>query len=128
MRQTGPPRRRSGISDPGPPFRPCSIAVRNSYALGEHHMATMESKLGGMSLNLKTRYGNYVAGEWMPPLSQAYFDNVTPITGQTLCEIPRSNAADIERALDAAHAARRDWGKTSAGARAHILEQIADRM
>src|SRR5665213_3823357 len=90
--------------------------------------STLETKLGGRPLNLKRRYGNYVAGEWMAPLSQSYFENTTPITGKVLCEIPRSNAADIDRALDAAHAARRDWGKTSPAARARILEQIAERI
>jgi len=91
-------------------------------------MTTLETQLGGMPLKLKQRYGNYVAGEWMAPLSQAYFENTTPITGKVLCEIPRSNAADIERALDAAHAAKREWGKTSVAKRARILEQIAERM
>jgi aldehyde dehydrogenase len=89
---------------------------------------TLETQLGGMPLKLKKRYGNYVAGEWMAPLSGAYFENTTPITGQVLCEIPRSNAADIDRALDAAHAARRMWGKTPVAKRARILEQIAERM
>jgi aldehyde dehydrogenase len=91
-------------------------------------MQTYVSALGGMPLSIKPRYGNYIAGEWMSPLSQAYFENTTPVTGKVLCEIPRSNAADIERALNAAHAARRDWGKTSVAKRAHILNQIADRM
>ena len=91
-------------------------------------MTTLETTLGGMPLQLKRRYGNYVAGEWMTPLSGAYFDNTTPITGKVLCEIPRSNAADIDRALDAAHAARRMWGKTPVAKRARILEQIAERM
>jgi aldehyde dehydrogenase len=91
-------------------------------------MTTLETSLGGMPLKLKRRYGNYVAGEWMTPLSGAYFDNTTPITGKVLCEIPRSNAADIDRALDAAHAARRMWGKTPVAKRARILEQIAERM
>ena len=89
---------------------------------------TIETALGGMPLQLKKRYGNYIAGEWMTPLSQSYFENTSPITGKVLCEIPRSNAADIDRALDAAHAARREWGKTSVAARARILEQIAERM
>ena len=89
---------------------------------------TLETQLGGMPLKLKRRYENYVAGEWMSPLSQTYFENTTPITGKVLCEIPRSNAADIDRALDAAHAAKRMWGKTSVARRARILEQIAERM
>ncbi len=91
-------------------------------------MTTFETSLGAAPPNLKLRYGNFVAGEWMAPLSQSYFENTTPITGKTLCEIPRSNAADVDRALDAAHAARRLWGKTPAAQRARILNQIADRM
>src|SRR5690606_12854262 len=79
-------------------------------------------------LKLKRRYENFVAGEWLAPLSQSYFENVTPVTGKVLCEIPRSNALDVERALDAAHAARRLWGKTSVAERSRILNQIADRM
>ncbi len=88
----------------------------------------LETSLGGMPLKLKTRYGNFVAGEWMEPLSKTYFENTTPITGKVLCEIPRSNAADIDRALDAAHAARREWGKSSVASRANILNKIADRI
>jgi aldehyde dehydrogenase len=91
-------------------------------------MSTHQSSLGGMKINLKHRYENYIGGEWVAPLSQSYFENTTSVTGKVLCEIPRSNAADIDRALDAAHAARRSWGKTSVAKRARILEQIAERM
>lgn len=91
-------------------------------------MIKLNSTLGGMPLELKSRYANYVAGEWMAPLSQNYFENISPINGKVLCEIPRSDARDIERALDAAHAARRDWGRTPVARRARILEQIAERM
>ncbi|MBM3759480.1 MAG: aldehyde dehydrogenase family protein [Acidobacteria bacterium] len=91
-------------------------------------MTTFETSLGGMPLKLKSRYENYIAGEWMSPLSQSYFENLSPVNGKVLCEVPRSNAADIERALDAAHAARRSWGKTSTTERANILNKIADRI
>lgn len=91
-------------------------------------MTIVETSLGGRPLELKSRYGNFIAGEWMSPLSQSYFENITPITGKVLCEIPRSNAADINRALDAAHAARRSWGRTPVAQRARILNQIADRI
>src|SRR6202035_955564 len=67
-------------------------------------------------------------GEWVAPLSGQYFENVTPVTGQTLCEIPRSNAADVDRALDAAHAAKKAWGKTSTTERGRMLEKIAQRI
>ncbi|PHV11421.1 acetaldehyde dehydrogenase ExaC [Chitinimonas sp. BJB300] len=76
----------------------------------------------------KARYGNYINGQWVAPLSGQYFENITPITGMAFCEVPRSNEADIERALDAAHAAKRAWGKTATTVRSAILLKIADRM
>lgn len=82
----------------------------------------------GYLVPFKSRYANYVGGEWLAPVSGQYFENISPITGQVFCEVPRSNSADIERALDAAHAARKAWGKTSVAARARVLEQIAQRI
>ena len=73
-------------------------------------MTTLETSLGGMPLKLKKQYGNYIAGEWMKPLSQSYFENTSPITGKVLCEIPRSNAADVDRALDAQQVALAECG------------------
>ena len=58
----------------------------------------------------RPRYGNYIGGKWVEPASGQYFENVTPVTGRAFCEIPRSNAQDIDRALDAAHAARAELG------------------
>ena len=78
--------------------------------------------------SFRPRYGNYIGGKWVEPASGQYFENITPVTGKTFCEIPRSNAADIDRALDAAHAARAAWGATSATQRANIMIQIAQRM
>ena len=76
----------------------------------------------------KPRYENYIGGQWVAPASGRYFENTSPVNGQVLCEIARSDAADIEKALDAAHAAKTAWGKTSAAARAQILINIAQRM
>ena len=74
------------------------------------------------------RYENYIGGEWRAPKAGKYFDNISPITGQPVCEIARSDASDIEAALDAAHAAKDAWGRTAAAERAQILNKIADRM
>ncbi|MGB7917307.1 MAG: aldehyde dehydrogenase family protein, partial [Rhodomicrobium sp.] len=46
----------------------------------------------------------------------------------TLCEIARSDADDVERALDAAHAARYKWARTAPAERARILNKVADRI
>jgi len=85
------------------------------------------SKLG-VANPFRQRYDNYIGGRFVAPLKGEYFANVTPITGQPFCEVARSSAEDIELALDAAHAAKEAWGKTSPAERANILNQIADRM
>jgi aldehyde dehydrogenase len=74
------------------------------------------------------RYDNYIGGKWAAPKSGRYFENVSPVTGRPLGEIARSDAADVEAALDAAHKAKDAWGKTSPAARSLILNRIADRM
>src|SRR5690349_14938902 len=74
------------------------------------------------------RYGNFIGGKWVEPKSGRYFENTSPVNGQVLCEVARSEAADIEAALDAAHAAKEAWGKTSPAERAVILNKIADRI
>ncbi|MEA5667566.1 aldehyde dehydrogenase, partial [Stenotrophomonas sp. MH1] len=60
--------------------------------------------------------------------SGQYFDNITPVTGRVFTQVARSNAEDIELALDAAHAAKDAWGKTSTTERANLLNRIADRI
>src|SRR6478735_248881 len=77
---------------------------------------------------LRPRYENFIGGKWVAPVEGRYFDNISPITGKPVCQIARSSAADIELALDAAHAAKDAWGKTAPAKRAEILNKIADRM
>jgi len=79
-------------------------------------------------VKFKTRYGNFIGGEWVAPVKGQYFDNVSPINGQVFCEIPRSTEEDIELALDAAHAAKDAWGKKSVTERSNALLKVADRM
>jgi aldehyde dehydrogenase len=82
----------------------------------------------GSKITFKKRYENYIGGKWVAPVKGQYFENVSPVTGKPFCEIPRSDEADINLALDAAHAAKVAWGKTSYAARSIILNKIADRM
>jgi aldehyde dehydrogenase len=87
------------------------------------HMAKLERKLP-----LKARYENFIGGTWVAPAKGAYFDNISPTTGQVICQIARSQAEDVERAIDAAHAAADTWGRTAVAERAQVLNKIADRM
>ena len=77
---------------------------------------------------LRPRYDNYIGGKWVAPVDGRYFDNISPITGKPVCQIARSQAADIELALDAAHAAKEAWGKRAPAQRAAVLNKIADRI
>lgn len=79
-------------------------------------------------LNLKKRYDNFIGGTWVPPVSGDYFVNLTPVTGQPLCEVASSGRRDVDHALDAAHNAKAEWGAMSVQERALLLNRIADRM
>jgi len=82
----------------------------------------------GSVVSFQAEYGNYIGGEWVPPVKGQYFDNISPVTGEVFCRIPRSTEEDINLALDAAHAARAAWGKTSVINRSNMLLKIADRI
>ena len=80
------------------------------------------------TVTLQPRYGHFIGGEWKAPVKGEYFKNVSPVTGEAFCEIPRSTAEDIELALDAAHAAKDAWARTSVQERSNTLLKIADRL
>lgn len=82
----------------------------------------------GLVAPFAKRYDNFIGGKWTAPINGRYFDNVSPITGKPVCEVARSDAADIELALDAAHAAKDAWGRMAPAERALILHRIADVM
>lgn len=82
----------------------------------------------GVKHPYKAKYDNYINGKWVAPAEGQYFDNVSPVTGKTFCQIARSSEKDVNLALDAAHAAKDAWGKSSYTTRAIILNKIADVM
>jgi hypothetical protein len=107
------------------------VDVFGHYDVAEF-MATLTSLqpgiLGGGRHGFRARYGNYIGGEWVDAASGQYFENMTPVTGKAFCEIPRSNAQDVEKALDAAHAAKARGARPVRAERANILNKIAQRM
>jgi aldehyde dehydrogenase len=90
----------------------------------------LEQALSSLSAQIKMRerYDNFIGGEWVPPADGQYFTNLSPISGQPLCEVARSKAADVDTALDAAHAAKAAWGHRSPAERSDVLNRIADRI
>ena len=92
--------------------------------------ATLPQGAAGFArrLPIRARYDNWIGGEYRAPSRGEYFVNPTPVTGQPLCEVARSTHEDVDKALDAAHAAALSWNLTSPTYRANILNRIADRI
>ncbi|MEW5530355.1 acetaldehyde dehydrogenase ExaC [Streptomyces virginiae] len=82
----------------------------------------------GSLMSYASRYDHFIGGEYVPPARGRYFANPSPVNGQTFTEVARGTAEDVERALDAAHAAAPAWGRTSVADRSSVLLRIADRM
>ncbi len=82
----------------------------------------------GSLVHFKEQYQNFIGGEWVKPVKGEYLDVISPITGKVFTTVPSSTVEDVDLALDAAHAAKEEWGKTSVAERAKVLNAIADRM
>ena len=87
------------------------------------HLKTLERKIP-----LRSRYENFIGGKWVAPVKGGYIENISPTTGQVVCQVARSQAEDVQLAIEAAHAAADKWGRTAVAERAAALNRIADRM
>ena len=67
---------------------------------------------------VRAKYENFIGGRWLAPVKGNYFTDYSPINGEPICEIAKSSAEDVEKALDAAHAVKDLWGRTSPADRA----------
>ena len=91
-------------------------------------MLYKDPNTAGALVEFQPKYGNYINGAFVPPVDGRYFDAITPVSGATYTQVPRSNERDIDKALDAAHAAFPRWSTTSVAERSNILLKIADRI
>ena len=67
----------------------------------------------------------YIDGCWQPAASGETFEATSPATGARIGSVSKGGRDDARRAVDAAHAASRAWGRTSPFERAQMLERIA---
>lgn len=82
----------------------------------------------GSKVTFKEKYDNFIGGKWVAPVSGEYFDDISPVDGKAFAKVAKSGAEDVELALDAAHAAKDDWSRSSPTDRANLLLKIADRL
>jgi aldehyde dehydrogenase len=99
------------------------MATTVSHEPGTATAKVPSAAAGKLAIPIRARYDNWIGGEYVAPARGQYFTNPTPITGQPLCEVARSTHEDVDKALDAAHAAAVSWNKTSATYRANILNK-----
>ena len=68
---------------------------------------------------------NYINGELIAPVSNEYFDNFNPATGEVYSLIPDSDERDVLRAVAAAKNAFPVWSKMSAETRHDFLMRVS---
>ena len=72
------------------------------------------------------QYDIYINGQFEPPSSGLYFDSTSPADGSVVAQVAQGNIEDVDRAVRAAHAARRGWAETNPMERGRILRKLAD--
>ena len=71
------------------------------------------------------QFQNYVGGKWTDAASGDTFESLVPATGEALGSFPRSAAADVDRAVEAAKAAFEEWRLVPAPERGNVLFRFA---
>ncbi len=68
----------------------------------------------------------FINGEWLDSRSSEWFATVDPATEETITEVPRGNAADIDAAVHAADAAMRGvWSELAPSERGRLIFKLA---
>ena len=92
--------------------------------------ATLEDNLSALDGYLKRFRDdgvmNHIAGEAVPARSGATFENRTPVDDGRVCDVARSDAADVDAAARAAKEAFPPWRDMGGTERKRILHAIAD--
>ncbi len=74
-------------------------------------------------------YRMYIGGEWVEARSGAVFESFNPYTGKPWALIPRADAEDVNRAVEAAHkASRGPWRSMTATQRGAVMRKLADAL
>ena len=74
------------------------------------------------------RYQNFVDGKTVDALSGESETIASPADERPIASVPKANAADVDRAVEAADKAFAGWSDQTPGARAAALLKLADRV
>ena len=68
----------------------------------------------------------FIDGKWVESESGELFDADSPATGEVIAQVPKGTRADAQRAVEAAHRARKDMAKLKGFERAKRLHRIGE--
>jgi aldehyde dehydrogenase (NAD+) len=75
---------------------------------------------------MSKQYDLYIDGQFTPPQSGQYFDSISPADGSIVAKVANGNAADVDRAVASAYAAKRSWANMNPLERGRLLRKLAD--
>ncbi|HKI92005.1 MAG TPA: gamma-aminobutyraldehyde dehydrogenase [Gaiellaceae bacterium] len=74
----------------------------------------------------KTRYQAFIGGGFTDAASGETMEVINPATGQTIAEVPRCGAEDVDRAVAAAKKVLPEWLDKTPKERSELLHRLAD--
>ena len=77
-------------------------------------------------MSVSTGYRHLIGGEWVDAADGGTMEVLNPSTGETIAEVPRGTAEDVDRAVDAAERAWPEWRDVTPAERAELLLKLAD--
>src|SRR6201987_2934287 len=78
-----------------------------------------------MSTTTET-YKAFIGGEWADAASGQTMELIAPATGETIAEVPRCSAEDVDRPVEAAAKALPAWLDATPKERSELLHKLAD--
>lgn len=102
-------------------------ALRRAPAVAQNLRTPRRLSSLSAGLGLPDKFGHFIGGEFVEPADGQYFDNVSPINGQTFIQSARGSAEDVNTAVAVANDTfKTTWSKASVTERSNVLLKIAD--
>jgi acyl-CoA reductase-like NAD-dependent aldehyde dehydrogenase len=86
----------------------------------------LETVQGKVQNYLSSTRKMLINGEWVPSVSGKVYESINPANGEVLVKIYEADSEDVDRAVQAAREAFKDWSKTPPAVRTALLNKLAD--
>lgn len=93
-----------------------------SGSIIDNHRDAIETAVDTVETDL------FIGGEFREPEANEYFETRDPAINEAITTVARGQEADVDRAVDAARAAKDEWGETVPPERQDVLSELAERV